>query len=45
MYLDNELKTLLIENHVSSTNNIITFMIKIKNQIINYVPNYFINDI
>ena len=45
MYLGDELKTLLIENHVSSTNNIKTFIIKIKNQIISYLLKYFIKDI
>ena len=44
MYLGGKSKALSIENHVSLRSNIITFMIKIENQIISKVSNYLIED-
>ena len=44
MYLDSKSKALSIENYVSLRSNIITFMIKIENQIISKVSNHLIED-
>ena len=38
-----EMRALSIENQVSAITNIVTFMIKIQNKIINKGPNYLMN--